>query len=111
MNTSDIIGDAKKDTWTLSGGHDIAGRTIHLKEVDVQVCMAYARNGQVEEKMAHIARTTRHGGLPFLCLLDANLPKEDAQTIIQDMGLNAEVVIPTGAAISCHVGKVARSIT
>ena len=53
---------------------DLAVRNLHIKNGDLMVAAAYARKGEFEEKLSQMARLSRKGEVPFILLMDANVP-------------------------------------
>ena len=101
--TEHICGDTSEDGWAISAEHDLAGRTVHLRGVDVMVLGGYARNGDYHQMAAAIARMTRHGKVPFVLLADFNASPDEVREEGWLNELDAEVILPQ-ASITCHQG-------
>lgn len=103
LGTSVIAGDVLQSAWCKSAEIDLAGRTVHLRGVDVMVIGGYARHGDYSSLAAAVARITRNGKLPFIWLTDFNASPtelEEAEWLDQ---LDAKVIRPD-ASLTCHQG-------
>lgn len=76
LSTGFIAGDVEHPAWTESPDRQLAGRTLHLRGVDVLAFGGYARHGEYHELAAAVARATRNGKLPFIWLADFNTVTE-----------------------------------
>ena len=67
-----ISGDHDAAGWTRSEVRDLAGRTVHLRGVDVIVLGGYARDGDWRSQVFAVATITRNGSLAFIWHADFN---------------------------------------
>ena len=88
-----------------AGEKDLAGRTIHIKDTEIMVFAAYAKDGIFEDQISCIARITNKGERPFILAMDANAPPHKVQSLIDELGIKAEVITPNNTEITCHQGK------
>ena len=96
LNTTRMNDDTCASGYDLRSGHGIAGRSVHSRNSDVAVFCAYARNGDIHTKLAHISALTRCGQLPFILMMDANRLVEETKEMVDRLRLRAELVIPEG---------------
>ena len=99
-----IADDQPQTAWTLAADRDLAGRTLHLRGVDVLVLGGYARDGEYQEMATAIARITRNGTLPFIWLADFNAPPCQLRDGPWLARLDACVIVPD-VQITCHAGS------
>ena len=100
----DIVMSGNTRPWAKAETRDLAGRTAHLKGIDVIILGGYARDGDWRSQIEAVAAITRNGSLPFIWLSDFNdVPSTLRQEPWYDW-LAAEVIVPD-KHITCHAGS------
>ena len=102
-STEAIARDTPQDGWAMSAEHDLAGRTVRLRGVDVLVLGGYAKDGGYHRLAAAVARITRNGKLPCIWLADFNAPPDELRDAAWLERPDANVT--REASVMHHVGR------
>ena len=54
----------------MTSEKDLAGRTIYIRDTEIMVFAAYAKDGVFEDQISNIARITNKGEIPFILAME-----------------------------------------